>query len=160
MKKIRADMYCKKQRYAKAAAEYEQLLKENGVNNAGFRAKLYHNLGVCAAGMFMYDRASECFEKAFREYPNTESYVQFLTAKKLDSSQTEYLAYLADHPESYEDSLEVENRLMRVEQAWEKMSFDEMLQDMMDEDKITYYNAIRKLAAAAKTDYIKMLDKR
>lgn len=159
-RKVRADIYCKKQRYAKAAAEYEQLLKESEVKNAGFRAKLYHNLGVCAAGMFMYDRAAECFEKAFREYPNTESYVQFLTAKKLDSSQTEYLAYLADHPESYEDSLEVENRLMRVGQAWEKMSFDEMLQDMMDEDKTTYYNAIRKLAVQAKTDYIKMLDKR
>jgi len=159
-KKIRADAFCKKQRYARATAEYEQLLKETGEEQVTFRAKLYHNLGVCAAGMFLYDKAAEYFGHAFREYPNTESYVQFLTAKKLGSSQAEYLSYLAEHPESYEDSLEVENRLMRVNQAWEKMPFNEMLQDMMDEERATYYSTIRKLAAQAKADYIKMVDKR
>lgn len=159
-KKLRADAYCKKQRYAKASAEYEQLLKETEADQVKFRAKLYHNLGVCAAGMFLYEQAAEYFEQAFHEYPNTESYVQFLTAKKLGCSQTEYLAYLAEHPESYEDSLEVENRLMRVEQAWEKMPFNEMLQDMMDDEQATYYNTIKKLVVQAKADYIKMVDKR
>lgn len=159
-KKVRADAYCKKQRYAKAAAEYEQLLKETDADQVKFRAKLYHNLGVCAAGMFLYKNAEEYFEQAFHEYPNTESYVQFLSAKKLSSSQEEYLSYLADHPESYEDSLEVESRLMRVDQAWEKMPFNEMLQDMMNEERATYYNTIKKLVSQAKADYIKMVDKR
>lgn len=159
-KKLRADAYCKKQRYAKASAEYEQLLKETEAEQVRFRAKLYHNLGVCSAGMFLYEKAAECFEQAFHEYPNTESYVQFLMAKKLGCSREEYLAYLADHPESYEDSLEVESRLTRVEQAWEKTPFNEMLQDMMEEERATYYSTIKKLVAQAKADYIKMVDKR
>ena len=159
-KKLRADAYCKKQRYAKASAEYEQLLKETEAEQVRFRAKLYHNLGVCSAGMFLYEKAAECFEQAFHEYPNTESYVQFLMAKKLGCSREEYLSYLADHPESYEDSLEVESRLTRVEQAWEKTPFNEMLQDMMEEERATYYSTIKKLVAQAKADYIKMVDKR
>ena len=158
-KKIRADALCKKQRYAKAAKEYEQLLKDTESKQVKFRAKLYHNLGVCSAGMFWYDKAAEYFMQAFHEYPNTESYVQFLMAKKLCSTQEEYLVYLADHPESYEDSLEVESRLLRVGQAWEKMSFNEMLQDLMDEEHDTYYNTIRKMVSQAKSDYIKMVDK-
>ena len=49
---------------------------------------------------------------------------------------------------------------MRVEQAWEKMPFNEMLQDMMDDEQATYYNMIKKLVVQAKADYIKMVDKR
>jgi len=159
-KKIRADAHYKKQRYVKAAAEYEQLLKEITPEQVKFRAKLCHNLGVCAAAMFFYDKAADYFLQAFHEYPNTESYVQFLGALKLSRSQEEYLDYLTEHPESYEDSLEVESRLTHIEQQWEKMPFDEMLRNRMDEDNTTYYNVIRQLLKQAKDDYIKMVDKR
>lgn len=159
-KKIRADAYCKKQRYLMASAEYEQLLKETEEDQVKFRAKLYHNLGVCAAGMFSYEKAADYFMQAFHIYPNTESYVQFLTALKLGNSQEKYLTYLSEHPESYEDSLEVESRLTRMDQQWEKMSFNDMLQDKMDDNNTTYYNVIKQLLKQAKEDYIKMVDKR
>lgn len=159
-KKIRADAHYKKQRYLKAAAEYEQLLKEITEDQVKFRAKLYHNLGVCAAAMFFYDKAADYFLQAFHIYPNTESYVQFLAALKLSSTQEDYLDYLSAHPESYEDSLEVESRLTHIEQQWEKMPFGEMLQDRMDDGNTTYYNVIRQLLRQAKDDYIKMVDKR
>ena len=98
--------------------------------------------------------------QAFHIYPNTESYVQFLTALKLGNSQEKYLTYLSEHPESYEDSLEVESRLTRMDQQWEKMSFNDMLQDKMDDNNTTYYNVIKQLLKQAKEDYIKMVDKR
>lgn len=159
-KKIRADAHYKKQRYLKAAAEYEQLLKETAEDQVKFRAKLNHNLGVCAAAMFFYDKAADYFLQAFHLYPNTESYVQFLGSLKLSSSQEDYLSYLSEHPESYEDSLEVESRLTHIEQQWEKTSFGEMLQNRMDDENMTYYNVIRQLLKQAKDDYIKMVDKR
>lgn len=159
-KKIRADSYYKKQRYMKAAAEYEQLLRETSQDQVKFRAKLYHNLGVCAAGMFFYEKAANYFLQAFHTYPNTESYVQFLGAMKMGNSQEEYLMYLSKHPESYEDSLEVESRLMSIEQQWEKMPFNEMLQERMEENNTTYYNVIKQLLRQAKDDYIRMVDKR
>lgn len=159
-KKIRADAHYKKQRYLKAAAEYEQLLKETSEDQVKFRAKLYHNLGVCAAGMFFYEKAADYFLQAFHVYPNTESYVQFLAALKLGSSQEEYLSYLSEHPESYEDSLEVESRLTHIDEQWEKMPFNEMLQNRMDDNNATYYNVIKDLLRQAKDDYSRMIDKR
>lgn len=159
-RKIRADMYCKKQRYAMAAAEYEYLLKETEEEQIKFRAKLYHNLGVCQAGLFLYDKAAESFGQAFQIYPNTESYVQLLTALKLGSSPEEYLTYLSAHPESYEDSLEVESRITRVEESWEKMPFQNMLQEMTEEGNTAYYETVKKLLNQAKQDYINMVDKR
>lgn len=159
-KKVRADSYYKKQRYLKAATEYEQLLRESAQDQVKFRAKLYHNLGCCAAGMFFYEKAADYFLQAFHTYPNTETYVQFLASLKLGSSQEEYLVYLSEHPESYEDSLEVESRLKSIEQQWEKMPFDEALQERMEENNITYYNVIKQLLRQAKEDYIKMVDKR
>lgn len=159
-RKIRADVHYRKKRYVKAAAEYEQILTETGDDQIRFRAKLYHNLGVCSAAMFFYDKAADYFLKAFHLYPNTESYVQFLGAMKLGNSQEKYLEYLSEHPESYEDSLEVEGRLRSILEEWEKQSFDEKIQDRMKKDQSTYYNVIKELLRDAKDDYINMVDKR
>lgn len=159
-RKIRADAYCKKQRYEKAIMEYEEILQETEENQVKFRAKLYHNIGVCQARMFQYERASESFLEAFQIYPNTESYVQFLMTMKLGFSQEEYLDYLAKHPESYEDSLEVESRLKRVGEEWDKIPFNESLQRLMEEQSETYYAIIRQLLKQAKEEYSKMVNKR
>lgn len=159
-KKLRADAHCKRQQYVMAGAEYAQLLKETDENEKAFRAKLYHNLGVCQSMLFLYEKAADSFMKAFHTYPNTESYVQFLTALKLSNSQEKYLTWLSEHPESYEDSLEVESRIARIEKAWERMPFADMLQDMMDDSDETYYGTLKQLLKQAKTDYINMVNKR
>lgn len=159
-KKIRADAYYKKRNFFKAAAGYEQLLRDTPPDQIKFRAKLYHNLGVCFASMFFYDKAADYFKEAFHIYPNTETYVQMLAAIKLGSSQEDYLDYLSAHPESYDDSLEVESRLTHIGQQWEKMSFEEMIKSRMEEGDMTYYQVLSELLIQAKEDYLKMVDKR
>lgn len=158
-RKLRADAYCKRRRYVMAIEEYEELLKNCKEDQEKFKAKLYHNMGVCLAGMFVYDQAAKAFEKAFRAYPNTESYVQMLTAYKLGSSQTDYLSYLADHPESYEDSLEVEARLKQVKEDWEKTEFTDVVDRIMDEEQLTCYAAVGHLLKQTKEEYTNMVSK-
>lgn len=159
-RKLRADSYCNKKKYAMAMAEYEQLLREADEEQVKFRAKLYHNLGVCSAGLFLYEKAADYFQKAFQVYPNTESYVQFLMALKLGNSREKYLTYLSEHPESYEDSLEVENRLARVEREWNEHSFDDAMQNLMDHNGLSYYETLKQLLKQAKTDYTGMVNLR
>lgn len=159
-RKLRADAYCEKKQYAMAMAEYEQLLRETDETQIKFRAKLYHNLGVCLAGLFRYEAAAERFQRAFEVYPNTESYVQFLTALKLGNSREKYLTYLSEHPESYEDSLEVESRLTRAEREWKERSFDDTLQNLMDHNGTSYYETLKQLLKQAKADYTGMVNKR
>ena len=158
-KKMRADAYCKRQRYVLAIAEYEEILKNCSEEDVKLRARLYHNMGVCLAGMFIFDRAAECFKKAFHIYPNTESYVQLLASLKLGCSQTEYLSYLAEHPESYEDSLEVEARLKRMEQDWEKLAVTDVVDKLVEEEQVTHYAAVNRLLKQAKEEYTNMVSK-
>lgn len=158
-KKLRADAYCKRQRYVMAIAEYEEILKTCSKEDVKLRARLYHNMGVCLAGMFVFDRAADCFKKAFHAYPNTESYVQLLAALKLGCSQTEYLSYLAEHPESYEDSLEVEARLKRMEQDWDNLAMPDVVDRLVEEEQVTHYEAVSRLLRQAKEEYTNMVSK-
>ena len=158
-RKMRADAYCKKQKYKLALGEYEELLKLIGEEDVKFKAKLYHNIGVCHAGMLLYDQAAEAFKKAFDVYPNTESYVQFLTALKLCSSQAEYLSYLAGHPESYEDSLEVESRLRRAQELWDNTMPQDRIERMTEEDGISSYTAVKQMLRQIKEEYTSMVNK-
>ena len=158
-KKMRADAYCKKQRYKLALTEYEELLMHCEEKQIRFRAKIYHNMGVCHAGMLLYDQAADAFKKAFDTYPNTESYVQFLTALKLGSPQAEYLSYLSDHPESYEDSLEVERRLKNAEEKWQTFYEEDGIERRMEEENISYYTAVNQMLKQIKEEYTGMVNK-
>lgn len=158
-KKMRADLYCKKQKYAMALAEYGELLQSPASEDERFKAKLYHNMGVCHAGMFAYGRSAESFKKAFDIYPNTESYVQFLTALKLGSTQEEYLSYLADNPQSYDDSLEVENRISSVLHDWTDGLYEDVIEKVAEEENITVYAALKHVVKQKKEEYISMVNK-
>lgn len=158
-RKMRADAYCRKQKYKLALGEYEELLKLADKEQAGFMAKLYHNIGVCHAGMFLYEQAAEAFQKAFEWYPNTESYVQFLTALKFGKSQAEYLSYLSGNPESYEDSLEVEDRIKRAQELWEDIAPKDRIEKMTEQDGITSYAAVKQLLKQMKEEYLSMVNK-
>lgn len=158
-RKMRADVYCKKQKYKLALSEYEELVRLATKEDIKFLAKLHHNMGVCHAGMFLYDQAAQEFKKAFDIYPNTESYVQFLAALKLHCPQEEYLAYLSQHPESYQDSLEVESRLQNAELLWENTLKEDRFARIAEEDGISGYEAVRQQLKQIKEEYTSMIGK-
>jgi len=161
-RKIRADLYLQKKKYGMAADEYEILLKEAEPADKRMRAKLYHNLGVCAAGKFLFAKAADYFKSAYDTYANTESYVQYLTALKLGNTNADYLNFLSKHPESYEDSLEVENRIKHANRSWqgdeEHLKLSKMLQD--DAKDEGYYEALEQFIESQKREYRDMITDR
>lgn len=156
-RKIRADAYLKKGRVAVAIREYEALLKDCKGADEKFCARLYHNLGVCNAMLFQYRKAAEEFWRAYRCYPNTESYVQYLSALKLGNSKEEYLAYLSEHKESYEDSLEVERRVSQIKIKWEECKVEKLLLETSEQDHTLFCETILKMTKQAKKDYLYMV---
>lgn len=158
-RKMRADSYCKRQKYRAALDEYADLLANVPAEDVKMRAKLHHNMGVAYAGLFLYEQAAQAFRNAFEIYPNTESYLQFLTAMKMYCPQTEYLAYLAEHPESYQDSLEVESRLQSVSQIWENRIKEDKIAVLTREEGISAYEATRQIVRQMKDEYMTMVGK-
>lgn len=154
-RKLRADSMLQNKKYCMAADEYIGLLKEVDEKQIKLLAKINHNLGVCYANQFLFKKAAEYFKKAYDIYANTESYIQFLTALKMGLPAGEYLEYLSKHPESYEDSLEVERTMEMLKQGWEvgsSVKFFNKLQQEKDKGA-PYYEGLDRLTEIAKEEY-------
>lgn len=154
-RKCRADGFLNAGRYMLACDEYNVVLREIEGDQIKLRAKVYHNLGVCYAKLFMFDKAADSFEKAYDAYANTESYVSMLAAKKLYMSSADYLTYLSEHKESYEDSLEVERKLEILKEKWEtqptKMFIDEI--SGLKQQGSSFYDGIDSMTDEVKEEY-------
>lgn len=154
-RKIRADGLLKSERYSQALEEYETLAKDEKNGEPALRARIFHNMGVCAANLFLFERAAEYFELAYNTYSNTESYTEMLCAMKMYMSPTQYVDYLAKHTESYEDSLEVERKFEILKLTWgEQPSYKYFRElDKQKEDGNSYYDSVDRLADEIKEKY-------
>jgi len=154
-RKIRADGLLKSEKYAQALEEYENLLYEGDIDEPSFVAKIYHNLGVCAAKLFMFEKAADFLEKAYDIYPNTESYVEMLSARKMYMSNVEYVNYVGDIKDNVDDSLEVERQFEILKLSWGEQPaykyFREL--DKQKDEGGSYYASIDKLAQEVKDKY-------
>ncbi len=154
-RKRRADSFLLSGRHALAKDEYETLLGLIGPEDVKLRAKVYHNLGVCYAQMFMFERAAHYFELANETYANTESYISMLSAMKMYMSQERYLTYLGNHKESYEDSLNVERNLEMIKNTWEASPAKKYLGEItaMKDKGGLYYDGIDSMTDEIKEVY-------
>lgn len=153
-KKIRADGLLARKRYVLALDEYESVLKEEGIDDS-LRARAYHNLGVCAAKMFLFERAADYFEMAYNTYANTESYHEMLCAKKMSMEPKDYLNYLSEHKESYEDSLEIERKMEILKLSWGEQPAYKYLRELEKQraEGNAYYECIEVLSEEVREDY-------
>ncbi len=154
-KKVRADGLLDSGRYVKAMEEYEGILCNLTDNNSQLVAGIYHNLGVCAAKLFLFDKAAVFFEKAYETYANTESYQEMLWALKLSMQPTKYLDYLSEHKESYEDSLEVERKLEILRMTWGETPAHKYLKElnMQKSEGKSYYDGLERMTDEVKEQY-------
>ena len=107
----RADFLMMNGRYAMAFKEYEFILANTPDMNNKLRARIEHNEGVMYARLFRFEKAEKMFLKAFEDGRNPESYIQYLAAVRMKLSQKEYVNFIADNDETYEASLELEERM-------------------------------------------------
>ncbi len=154
-KKVRADGLLKAGRYGKALEEYENILCDMTDPDVKLVAGIYHNLGVCAAKMFLFDRAACYFEKAYENYANTESYREMLWALKLALESTEYLEFLSEHKESYEDSLEVERQMEVLRLSWGEQPAHKYFRELeqLKAEGGSYYDSLDRLTDDVKSNY-------
>lgn len=118
--RARGDYFLESGKPVLALREYEELLRELKGMEPGFLGKLYHNHGVALAQLFLFDRAQVSFERAFGLTKSRESALQFLAAKRFSLKEQEYVDFLARHPEFYEASLVLEERMQDCEAGYRK----------------------------------------
>ena len=87
--KIRADRFLLKKRYYPCIMEYKRLLLRPDIREEGvvFEGDLWHNLGTAYAGLFFFEEAAECYEKAYEKNKREESLRQARAARELQKTR-------------------------------------------------------------------------
>ncbi len=159
--KARADHLLRNRRYKLALEQYSALLSGLADKEEALKASLHHNSGVAYAGLFMFDHAAREFMQAYEISGNEESLERFLAAKRLGSTEKEYVDYIADNSALHEISLRVEHMIDEAAEGFDATRENRMLFTLRvckDEGAATaadvqYYDEIESLTAALKDEY-------
>lgn len=78
--KLKADRLTERKRYVSAIAEYRKLLENTKDQSQTLVGNVWHNLGKAYAGLFLFEDAIACFERAYEYNQNQESLHECLYA--------------------------------------------------------------------------------
>ncbi len=153
----RADFLMKNERYTMAFREYEFLLHNTPDIDRKLRAYIEHNEGVMYARLFLFEKAAERFKTAYEDGGNKESYMQYLSAVRMNLSNKEYVSFIADSDEAYEASMELESRMKEAEELYSSSKENLMLRTMAlykAESKMhEYYDQVGEITDEMKLTY-------
>lgn len=90
--KIKADNFLKCHSYEKAIEEYEHILKSDDMLMANIEeyGSIYHNMGVCLAGLGDFLKASESFSNAYEKSRSEESLREYIYCILLLGDEEKY----------------------------------------------------------------------
>lgn len=161
-KKARGDALVQKGHYGKAGREYAKLLQMLPEDMTNLRGEIYHGCGVCLAKMFYFKLAGEYFLKAHALTGKIASYHQYLWTKRLAVSEEEYVEFLREHEEAYEDSVEMEEYLEALGAQWEHSHSGMLLQGIQKEKELRkiaeYQNKLKERVDYLKDAYREMVN--
>lgn len=110
--------YAKEGQRGKAQEIFDDLLEELPGLEHSTRAGVWKHKGILYADGFDFAKAAACFEKAWNLSHETESGFFFLAALNLSSSEEDYDRYVQDHPELYDISRQVRERIAQAQTAY------------------------------------------
>lgn len=127
-RKCQIDYLVKKRKYAAAIRGYDSLIgkwheqdkQEQAVSGAGCLAAIWHNKGVALAGLMIFPRAAECFLKAYEIEEREDYYLEYLAAKRMELSESEYVSLVAGKTGKYELTLALEKKMEQMNEEWQQ----------------------------------------
>ena len=164
-RKNQIDYLVRKGKYPLAVHRYDNLLsgwqeddgKDARQPGCQVKAAILHNKGVALTGMMEYMAAADCFLEAYGVDQNPEHYRAYLAAKRTGMSEDEYLGFVAQQPDSYEESLELEKEIERIEGKFRDTEAGRKLADLQEwktgGDKQKYYGEVERITCLMKENY-------
>ncbi len=163
-KLARADFLMKNGHYTMAFKEYEFLLNNTPEIDKKLRGRIQHNEGVMYARLFLYEKAAGMFLKAYEDSGNRESYLQYLSAVRMNLSNKEYVSFIADSDAAYEASMDIESRMKDADELYGSSSENIKVRTLSvyrAEGKMhDYYDEVEAIGDEMKTEYRMMVKDR
>ena len=146
-KKARADALVQKSCYSAGLKEYYELLNILPKEAVHLKGEIFHGCGVCFAKMFYFTKAGEYFLKSYQITGRISSYQQYLWTYRLSVGQEEYMNFLKEHSEAYEDSLEMEETLEELNYRFQQSEKGLLMREIRkkkEEFKVAKYQDLLK----------------
>ena len=131
-KKQRADNLFLEKKYYFGLDLYHELLREIPESEEKLLTKVLYNCGVSYANLFYFETALDMFEKAFRISGDEKIKQACLYCRRNLLSKEEYIQYMAEHPELYEDSLKLEREMKALKARWEETEEKQALNTLFE----------------------------
>ena len=155
--KTRVDRMVSAGRYADAIEEDDKLLDLLPDIELEIRAKVIHNKAVALAELFLFDKAAKFFKDSYDMYPLPETFIEYLAAMRMLLSEDDYLIHVADFPEAYDESLELERRVEALTSNWQQQIECQRLGQMQEwkrgGERSKYYQEADRVLQALKHSY-------
>ena len=123
-RKNQADYLLDRKKYLAAIHCYDEILSEwkeetvPGGAGPGIRADILHNKGVALAGLMLYEQAAAAFRQAYALTGDSEECIAFLAAKRISLPEEDYIQFVAELPEYYEESMALEKRMEDIRESF------------------------------------------
>ncbi len=164
-RKGQIDYLVRQKRYAAAIRGYDGLLDrwtadaEAGreLPAARVRGAILHNKAVALAGMMLYGYSADCFREAYRTDGDLSHYREYLAAKRMELSESEYITFAAEQTEGYKYTLELEKKMERLTEDWKIQPEFQRLLELREHrksgDRQFYYDGNEEIIRELKNSY-------
>ena len=164
IRKCQIDYMVEKRKYAAAIRGYDMLLETwstleaegREITSGKEKASILHNKGVALTGLMLYDKAAEQFREAWQSDPDRVHLDDYLAATRMELPEDAYVAFSAQNPEFYTESLELEKSMEQFGREWEQQPEYRQLQlrsTWRAEDRQKYDAENERLTTALKNSY-------
>ncbi len=109
-----------KKQFGRAYVEYEILLKNLPIGEHALRAICLFNMGVIQAKMQHFVSAYDCFFKSYHIEPSADCLQSLLLCARFAMPKEEYVAFVAEMEGAFEVSIEIEEKVRKISQSFEK----------------------------------------
>lgn len=155
--KAKADFYYENGRFLLAVKEYEKVLENIGDDEVLLKSKIYNNMGVTYISLYLFDSAIECFKNAYELTNDETAYKHYLTAKRLQVTEEEYIKLISEEEDSYRMSISIEGELERIKHEFDSTEKALHLKELFllkdQKDAALYYEEITNITEKMKNDY-------
>lgn len=164
-RKSQTDYLVAKKKYVAAIRGYDYLIERwqeqtkegEPLPAVSFLASVWHNRGVALAGLMAYGRAAESFRQAWETAPGEDYYRDYLAAKRMELSESDYIAFAASSTDNYEAALALERDVEQLIRDWEETPEYLRLYNRREmsggDGRQRYYEESEELARRLKDEY-------
>lgn len=155
--KNRLDYLLEEGRYNTVIREYDKLLTQLPKEDKNLRAAVLHNKGVAYCRLFWFGEAAREFHEAYELTGDEEYLLRFLSAKRMQLPEKEYIAFVTDNPAYFEVSMKLEKMMEALKEEWQqcekKKETDELILKKLTEEVSDYYRQVDQKISLLQNEY-------